>query len=250
MQKNFNLTVICIFLLQNTTNLIPKMNILIVEDEIQIAESVVEFLKQQKYVVELAQNFAMAKEKIKLYKYDCMIVDIMLPDGSGLDLIRMARNEGVNMGIIVVSAHGETEQRIYGLEIGADDYIAKPFSLAELNARINAVIRRRNFSNSDEFIFNEIKIILSARRVYINNNEIVLTRKEYDMLLYLITNRNRVLSKESIVEHLWGDSMGLSADSFDFIYTHIRNLRAKLEAAGSREYIKTVYAIGYKFSEE
>lgn len=226
------------------------MNILVIEDESQILDDITDFFYHQGYIVESAKTFNEADEKISLYSYDCMIVDIMLPDGSGLELIRKAKILGLKTGIIVVSARGTTEEKIIGLQSGADDYLAKPFSLAELNARVEAVIRRRNFDGMDEFIFNEIKIILSARKVFVNQNELILTKKEYDMLMYFITNKNRVLSKENIVEHLWGDSMGLSSDSFDFIYTHIRNLRNKMLELGCKDYIKTVYAVGYRFTDE
>ena len=228
------------------------MNILIIEDESQIRNDIVNFLRQQNYTVEFAEDYNSADEKLSLYNYDCAIVDIMLPDGSGLDLIKKLKKNNINMemGIIVVSARDATEEKIIGLECGADDYLAKPFSLAELNARINAVIRRRNFKGSDEFVFNEIKIIVSNREVYINNHLLSLTKKEYDMLLYFMMNKGRVLSKESIVEHLWGDSMGITADSFDFIYTHIRNLRSKMLDMGANDYIKTVYAVGYRFTDE
>ncbi len=226
------------------------MNILIVEDEASIREEMTRFLEQQRYTVESVGNYVSADEKLELYGYDCMIVDVMLPDGNGIDLIRKAKRLGLMTGVIVVSACGATEEKIAGLESGADDYIAKPFSLAELNARVHAVIRRRNFGGQEEFVFNELRLSLSARRVFVGESELTLTPKEYDMLVYFMTNHGRVLSKESIVEHLWGDAAGLAADSFDFIYTHIRNLRNKLLEAGACDYIRTVYAVGYKFTDE
>lgn len=226
------------------------MNILIVEDEASIREEMTRFLEQQRYTVESVGNYVSADEKLELYGYDCMIVDVMLPDGNGIDLIRKAKRLGLVTGVIVVSACGATEEKIAGLESGADDYIAKPFSLAELNARVHAVIRRRNFGGQEEFVFNELRLSLSARRVFVGESELTLTPKEYDMLVYFMTNHGRVLSKESIVEHLWGDAAGLAADSFDFIYTHIRNLRNKLLEAGACDYIRTVYAVGYKFTDE
>lgn len=226
------------------------MNILIVEDEVSIREEMTRFLEQQRYTVESVGNYVSADEKLELYGYDCMIVDVMLPDGNGIDLIRKAKRLGLVTGVIVVSACGATEEKIAGLESGADDYIAKPFSLAELNARVHAVIRRRNFGGQEEFVFNELRLSLSARRVFVGESELTLTPKEYDMLVYFMTNHGRVLSKESIVEHLWGDAAGLAADSFDFIYTHIRNLRNKLLEAGACDYIRTVYAVGYKFTDE
>lgn len=225
------------------------MKILIVEDEKPIREEMVRFLADRRYVVEEAECFAAADEKIALYDYDCMVVDIMLPDGSGLDLIRKVRAAGKGMAVLVVSARGNTEDKIAGLNLGADDYMAKPFSLAELNARINAVLRGRNFDGANVVHFHELEVNVGQRQVAVDGGEVLLTRKEFDMLLYFLTNREQVLSKESIVEHLWGDTMGLSSDSFDFVYTHIRNLRSKLMNAGARDYIHTVYGVGYKFTE-
>lgn len=225
------------------------MKILIVEDEKPIREEMVRFLADRRYVVEEAECFAVADEKIALYDYDCMVVDIMLPDGSGLDLIRKVRAAGKGMAVLVVSARGNTEDKIAGLNLGADDYMAKPFSLAELNARINAVLRGRNFDGANVVHFHELEVNVGQRQVAVDGGEVLLTRKEFDMLLYFLTNREQVLSKESIVEHLWGDTMGLSSDSFDFVYTHIRNLRSKLMNAGARDYIHTVYGVGYKFTE-
>ncbi len=226
------------------------MNILVIEDERLLREEMTNLLRTQHYSVEQAATYQEGHEKLDLYEYDCMIVDIMLPDGNGLDLIRFARKREKPVGIIVVSARGTVEEKIFGLECGADDYLAKPFSLAELNARIHAVIRRRCFNGSTEFRFNEISIHHSAHQVFVHDREVTLTRKEYDLLVYLISNCDRILSKETIVEHLWGDMMSVSLNSFDFIYAHIRNLRNKLLEAGARDYIRTVYAVGYKFCDD
>lgn len=226
------------------------MNILVIEDEQLIREEISNLMLARHYTVEQAATYREGHEKISQSDYDCMIVDIMLPDGNGLDLIRFARKNGRRGGIIVVSARGSVEERILGLECGADDYLAKPFSLAELNARIQALIRRRCFDGSTEFRFNELRIMHESRQVFVREREVVLTRKEYDILIYLISNRGRILSKESIVEHLWGDLMSVSSNSFDFIYTHIRNLRNKLIEAGAKDYIRTIYAVGYKFGDE
>ena len=226
------------------------MNILVVEDEKFIREEMANLLRTQHYTVEQVATYKEGYEKLRQYDYDCMIVDIMLPDGNGLDLIRYTRKREKTTGIVVVSACGTVEEKIQGLECGADDYLAKPFSLAELNARVHAVIRRRCFDGSTEFRFNELRIIPDAHQIFVNNTEVVLTRKEYDILIYLISNRGRILSKESIVEHLWGDMMSATINSFDFIYTHIRNLRNKLLEAGARDYIRTIYAVGYKFCDD
>lgn len=226
------------------------MNILIIEDECEIAEAIVGFFNTEKYITEYARDYASAIEKLELYEYDCIVVDITLPDGSGLDIIRRIKEKGLNSGIVIVSALSSIDDKVQGLNIGADDYLAKPFSLAELNARVKSVIRRRKFEGHNEYTFHEFLVDTDAHKVFVNSREVILTRKEYDLLIFLIMNRERVLTKETIVEHLWGDMMGVSADSLDFVYTHIRNLRKKLLDAGAADYIKTVYAVGYKFTEK
>lgn len=226
------------------------MNLLVIEDEIDLQESIVEFLASDNFSVEAVSSFSMAEEKINLYNYDCVIVDINLPGGSGLDIIRQLKSQKQNTGVIIISAKDSLDDKLEGLDIGADDYLTKPFHLPELNARIKSIIRRRGFQGLDEKKFNEITIQFSTRKVLVNNVELILTRKEYDLLLYFIMNTDKVLSKETIAEHLWGDDMSLTADSFNFIYTHMKNLRKKLIDKGCKDYVKTVYGIGYKFSAE
>lgn len=226
------------------------MNLLVIEDEIDLQESIVEFLLSDNFSVEAVSSFSMAEEKINLYNYDCVIVDINLPGGSGLDIIRQLKSQKQNTGVIIISAKDSLDDKLEGLDIGADDYLTKPFHLPELNARIKSIIRRRGFQGLDEKKFNEITIQFSTRKVLVNNVELILTRKEYDLLLYFIMNTDKVLSKETIAEHLWGDDMSLTADSFNFIYTHMKNLRKKLIDKGCKDYMKTVYGIGYKFSAE
>lgn len=228
---------------------LDSMNILIIEDEREIAKAIVGFFNAEKYVTECAHDFASAMEKLELYEYDCVVVDITLPDGSGLDIIRRIKKKELDCGIIIVSALSSIDDKIQGLDIGADDYLAKPFSLSELNARVKSVIRRRKFEGRNDYIFHEFRINMDAHKLFVREQEVVLTRKEYDLFLFLIMNRERVLTKETIVEHLWGDMMGISVDSLDFVYTHMRNLRKKLLDAGAGDYIKTVYAVGYKFTE-
>ncbi len=226
------------------------MNILIIEDEYELLNSMTSYLKTEGYHTECASSFASALEKFELYQYDCVIVDITLPDGNGLNLIQHLKSHNDSAGVIIVSARNSIDDKIKGLDIGADDYLAKPFNLSELNARIKSIIRRRCFEGCNEYRFNEICVSLESRRFFIHEQELVLTRKEYDLLLFFLMSQNRVLSKEVIVEHLWGDMMGLSSDSFDFIYTHIANLRKKMLDLGGCDYIKTVYGIGYKFSDQ
>jgi len=222
------------------------MKILLIEDEKELSRSVEAYLAQESFICETALTYDQAREKINLHRYDCVIVDITLPDGNGLDIIRELKLNQSEAGIIVVSAKNSVDDKITGLEIGADDYLAKPFHLSELNARIKSIIRRRTFSGKNEIRLNEIRIIPDEMQVFVNGNEIVLTRKEFDMLIFFISNKNRVLTKESIAEHLWGDEMDM-ADSFDFIYTHIKNLRKKILEKGGEDYIQTIYGMGYKF---
>jgi DNA-binding response OmpR family regulator len=223
------------------------MKILLIEDEIALSQAIEDYLRQEKYICEVVQTFTAAQEKINLYQYDCIVVDINLPDGTGLNIIRELKQIGSETGIIIISAKNSLTDKISGLETGADDYLTKPFHLSELNARIKSIIRRRSFSGQREIRFNEIEILPEMMEVRVNEEPIVLTRKEYDLLIYFLSNKDRVLTRESIAEHLWGDNMDL-ADSYDFLYTHIKNLRKKLIDKGCDDYIKTVYGIGYKFS--
>ena len=223
------------------------MKVLIIEDEKALADSVEQYINQGGYLCEKVENFNLAKEKINLYNYDCIIVDIGLPDGNGLHIIRELKTNKSGAGIIIISARNSLSDKIEGLDIGADDYLTKPFHLSELNARVKSVIRRRSFEGNNEIVCNEISISPDSLNVTVNNRPVILTKKEYDLLLYFISNKNRLVTKESIAEHLWGDNMDL-ADSFDFIYTHIKNLRRKLLNEGAKDYIQTIYGIGYKFN--
>lgn len=222
------------------------MKILLIEDEKSLAESISDYLKGEDYICEWAKNFYQAEEKVGLYQYDCILVDISLPGGSGLDLVKQIKKLKTNAGIIIISAKNSVDDKIVGLDLGADDYVAKPFNLAELNSRIKSVLRRRNFEGSNEISFNEIKINPSSKIVTVKDKTLVLTKKEYDLLLFFVINKEKVITKESIAEHLWGDDMDMS-DSFDFIYTHIKNLRKKIVDQGGNDYVKTVYGMGYRF---
>jgi DNA-binding response OmpR family regulator len=225
------------------------MKILVIEDEKDLRESIMTYLKQEGYVCEAAANFKDAQDKILIYNYDCIIVDIMLPDGSGLQLIQELKKAGMGGGVIIISANNSVDDKIKGLEIGSDDYLTKPFHLSELNARIKSIIRRWNFKGNTEVKFNEIKILPDSHEVFINDIKVTLTVKEYDLLLFFISNEGKVIPKGSIAEHLWGDNID-QTDSFEFIYTHIKNLRKKLVMRGCKDYIHTVYGIGYKFQDE
>ena len=224
------------------------MKILIVEDEIELLESIVSFLKNEDFICEKASTFFDAEDKLVSFKYDVVVLDINLPDGTGIDLLKMIKEQNPETGVLIVSARNSLDDKLEGLDLGADDYITKPFHLAELNSRINSLIRRRNFGGSESIVFNEIEIDPTSKTVKIDNRAIELTKKEYNLLLYFISNKNKVVTKESIAEHLWGDEIEM-ADSYDFIYTHLGNLRKKMKKFGSKDYVKTMYGLGYKFAE-
>ena len=180
------------------------MKLLIIEDEKELLNSIEEFISKENFIITSVCNFKDAEEKINIYEYDCALVDLMLPDGSGFNLVKMLKQYQPKCGIIIITAKDTLDDKLTGLEIGADDYLTKPFHLAELNARIKSVLRRRNFDGSNEIIFNEIRIDAQKHEVKVNKNTIELTRREYDILLFLIGNKQRVLTKESIVEHVLG----------------------------------------------
>ncbi len=222
------------------------MKILIIEDEKTLNESIVFYLKNEGFVCETVLNYSEASQKINDYFYDVVVIDILLPDGNGLDIVRELKANNRDSGIIIISAKNSLEDKLTGLDLGADDYITKPFHLAELNSRIKSVIRRRKFKGNKEIVFNEIRINPETAEVAVNNQIVNLTKKEYDLLLFFISNKNRVLTKETIAEHLWGDNIDL-VDSLDFIFSHIKNLRKKIETNGGKNYIQTIYGMGYKF---
>ena len=225
------------------------MKILLVEDEPVLLRSISGYLKEEGFICEKAKNFTLAQNKLASFDYDIVVLDITLPDGNGLNLIELIKEaQPPGTRILILSAKNSLEDKLKGLDLGADDYMTKPFHIAELNSRIHAIIRRKDFDGKNELQFKEIVIDFNEKQVHINSNLINLTRKEYDLLLYLVTNKNRVLTKEAIAEHLWGDNIDM-VDNFDFVYTHIKNLRKKLIQAGGTDYLKTIYGMGYKFSE-
>jgi DNA-binding response OmpR family regulator len=221
------------------------LKLLIVEDEFSLRQSMIEFLTASSYLCESSSNYHDALEKIELYDYDCIILDIMLPDGSGLDLLKNLKQNNKTDGIIIISAKGELDDKINGIEMGADDYLAKPFHLSELAVRVSSIIRRKSFQGKSQIMIGNISIDIQAKRVMVENKELDLTQKEYQLLIYLAINKNRILSKNAIAQHLWGDDMDFP-DNFDFIYAHIKNLRKKMIAAGSEDCIRSIYGEGYK----
>ena len=224
------------------------MKLLLVEDEVKLVHAITTYFNKERMVCERAYTYDAGTEKIALYEYDCIIVDLGLPDGRGIDLVQQLKQLDSESGIIIISANGTLESKLDGLNLGADDYLTKPFALSELNARVKAVIRRKQHRGRNSLQVNEIFMDLTERKVLVKGEELKLTKLEYKLLLYLVTNRNRVITKNSIAEHLWGDYMDY-ADSYDFIYSHVKNLRKKLLERGCGEYIKTLYGVGYKFIE-
>jgi DNA-binding response OmpR family regulator len=224
------------------------MKLLIVEDELELLNSTCVYLQKEDFVCEPASNFFEAEDKLLSYNYDVVILDINLPDGNGLDLLKYVKEKNPETGVLIVSAKDSLDDKLKGLDLGADDYINKPFHLAELNSRVNSLLRRRKFEGNNNIIFEEIEIDPVAKIAIVNEKPLELTKKEYFLLLYFITNKNRVLTKEAIAEHLWGDNIDM-VDNFDFIYTHMRNLRKKLKKSGANDYLQTIYGLGYKFGE-
>jgi len=224
------------------------MKVLLIEDEENLSRLITDYLVENGFICEHVNSLTKAKEKIFNYTYDCILLDLMLPDGDGFEILKELKQNGKTEGIIIISAKESINTRVEGLTMGADDYLTKPFHLSELLARIMALIRRRNFMGNNELEFNEIKINYISKSVSINHQSIELTKTEFELLSYLISNKNRVLSKEAIAEHLSGDMADLM-DNYDFVYAHIKNLKKKLCKAGANDYIKTIYGLGYKWSE-
>ena len=223
------------------------MKILIVEDEKELSDGIATYLKSEDYVCETASDFNKALAKIDVFDYDCILLDITIPGGSGLDLLKELKANNKMDGVLIISARNSLDDKITGLTLGADDYLSKPFHLSELSARVAAIIRRKNFDGNNFLKFENITIDTVARSASVKNRVLELTKKEYELLLYFVSNKNRVISKDAIAEHLWGDDM---QGSNDFIYTHIKNLRRKLVEAAKADYIKSVYGMGYKFSAQ
>ncbi len=225
------------------------MKILLIEDEPALAQAIQTYLTQEDYRCEMAPDFETASMKVNLYAYDCILVDITLPDGNGLDIIRELKQLQSKAGILVISAKDSLDDKVSGLDLGADDSLTKPFHLQELNARIRSIIRRRNAEGNPAVEYQDIKVLPDDKEVWVNGHPIALTRKEYDILYYFVTNPRRVMSKENIAEHVWGDYIDL-ADSYDFIYSQIKNLRKKLSQYSTYTYIHAVYGMGYKFVKD
>ena len=225
------------------------MKILIVEDETEIAQNIKTYFKSNDVHCETAGTYDDALAKISAYDYDAILLDLMLPGGDGFDILRELKKRNKSEGVIIISAKETLDTRLEGFNLGADDYVTKPFHLSELLVRLQALVRRKNFKGSNTVMFNEIAIDFLSKTVTVNGIELDITKKEIDLLLFLIGNQNKVLSKAAIAEHLSGD-MADMLDNHDFIYAHIKNLKKKLNKAGNGDYIKTVYGLGYKWNDE
>ena len=224
------------------------MKILIIEDEKDLVDILKNYLGSEGFLCETATSWFEAEDSLSVYNYEIIILDLTLPGGDGLDLIKLIKERNKDAGLLIVSAKNSLDDKIKGLDMGADDYISKPFHLAELNSRIKSLARRRHYEGSNEIVFNEIKINVESAEVSVNGEKLDLTKKEYDILLYLMVNRNKLITRESIAEHAWGDSISY-ADNFDFVYSHIKNLRKKIGQKKGKNYLHNFYGIGYKFSD-
>lgn len=224
------------------------MKLLLVEDEPMLLEEMENYLTERGYRCERATTFEEGEDKITLHEYDAMVLDITLPGGTGLQLLELHKKLHKGSGILIVSAKDSLADKLTGLELGADDYLTKPFHLEELNARVNALLRRKSFSGHTKIELDELVIDTELQEVKVKNDIINLTKKEYQLLLYFILNKNRVVSKQSIAEHLWGDHYDM-ADNYDTVYVHTMKLRKKLNTRTGKDYIKTVYGMGYKFTQ-
>ena len=224
------------------------MKILIIEDEKGLRESIEEYFTEAGNICEIAGDYETGLTKINLYRYDCILLDITLPGGNGINILKNLKENNHSDGVLIISAKNSLDDRLQGLDLGADDYLVKPFHLSELKSRVTAIIRRKSFNGSNILLFNEIKIDLLSKEVKVGKRKIKLTPKEYALLLYFISNKGKMVSKNAIAEHLWGDGVDI-ADDYNFIYSHIKNLRKKLMEAGCKDYIQAAYGMGYKFTD-
>lgn len=225
------------------------MKILIVEDEPALREMIQRSLEKERYITEVAPDYDTAIEKVEVYDYDCILLDIMLPGGNGLDLLKHLKDLRKKENVIVISAKDSLEDKISGLELGADDYLPKPFHLAELNARVKSVLRRKHRDGEHAIVMGNVRLLPDSFQVWINNEQLELSRKEYDILHYFMNRPNRMVNKNTLAESVWGDHID-QVDNFDFIYAQIKNLRKKLKNHQASIEIKAVYGFGYKLVME
>lgn len=225
------------------------MKILIIEDEAALRDTIAASLEQEQYIVETAHDYDSALEKTGIYEYDCILLDIGLPGGSGLSILEELKKENKNDGVIIISAKNSLDDKVTGLDLGADDYLPKPFHMAELLARVRSLFRRKKMEGRQWLVCGHAKIDADQRIVEINNEPLTLNRKEFDILLYMVVNKNRLVHKTALAEHVWGDHID-EANSFDFIYSQIKNLRRKLKETDAGFEIQAIYGVGYKLVAE
>lgn len=221
------------------------MKILLIEDEEELSEVIARSLSREQFLVETAGNFSAAYEKIMTYDYDCILLDIMLPGGSGITLLEELKKANKRDSVIIISAKNSVDDKVKGLDLGADDYLAKPFHLSELTARVKSVIRRKSVDGQKSILLNNLNVNIDNREVFVNDKPMILNRKEFDILVYFVSNKNRLINKTALAERIWGDSID-QADDFEFIYSQIKNIRKKLKDAGADVEIQAVYGLGYK----
>jgi len=231
-----------------TLNLVMNTTLLIVEDEKPLSEDIVKYLSNSGITCTQAYTYSSAVNKLGIASFDCLIIDIGLPDGSGIDLIKYVKRKKYQSGLIIVSARNSLEDKLEGFDTGADDFLVKPFHLSELNARINALVKRKKFDGQEILDYNEISIQLQNKTVFVNKKKVGLTKKEMDLLIYFISNANKLITKDAIAYNLWKNNADLAVSS-EIIYTHIKNLRKKLIESGAKDYVQAVYGVGYKFGE-
>ncbi len=224
------------------------MKILVIEDEEQLLHNIKVSLEKELFIVETAMDYNSAIDKLFIYEYDCILLDIMLPNGSGLDILNELKKQRKSENVIIISAKDSLDDKLVGLELGADDYLTKPFHLAELNARVKAVLRRKNLQGSTQIEFSNVMLDFDERIFTINNRPINLNRKEFDILNYFLLNKNRLVTKTALAEHVWGDNID-QVDNFDFVYYQIKNLRKKLQESDAEIKIESIYGVGYKLIE-
>ncbi len=245
-KANYNLLLSKFVTLRFKNLFYRSMKLLVIEDEPDLSKSICDYLSKNNFVCEAAYDFNEAIYKIADGQYECILLDINLPEGNGLDVLRGLKDQGKSDGVLIISAKNSLNDKVEGLNLGADDYITKPFHLPELSARVAAILRRKYFDGQNRVVADDLVINIQDKTVRGAKSILDLTRKEYELLLYFIANKNRVVTKEAIVEHLWGDHIDMN-DNYDFIYTHIKNLRRKLSQNGCGDYIKAVYGMGYMF---
>jgi len=222
------------------------MKVLIIEDERELSASIYEYLKSENCHCDTAYDFERAIEKVTTTTYDCIILDLTLPKGNGLDILKQIKEKHKQEGVLIISAKNSLEDKVNGLKLGADDYLSKPFFLAELGARIQAIIRRKSFDGNNMMSIGPLILDTVNKTLKSENGTLELTRKEIDLLFFFISNKNKFITKEAIADHLLGNDLYVT-NNYNFIYTHIKNLRRKLILEGCPDYIKVIYGVGYKF---